>query len=187
MGYKGAREDLTYERAHEVFSYNPETGVFRYKADTYRRIKRAGDIAGWQRPDRRIMINCDGKEYRAHRLAWLMMTGSWPEFEIDHEDLDPSNNRWTNLRAATSSQNQAHRGTQKNNKSGYTGVFQIKSTGHFAAYIKWQKQRIHIGVYGTAEEAHAAYAEMAKQLHGEFANHALPYGLISSRGRAPEL
>ena len=122
MGHKGAREDLTYERAHEVFSYDPDTGVFRYRIDTYNCIKRAGDIAGWQRPDRRIMISCDAKEYRAHRLAWMMMTGSWPAFEIDHRDLDPSNNRWQNLREATSSQNQANRPLRTNSKSGHTEV-----------------------------------------------------------------
>jgi hypothetical protein len=170
MGYKGAREDLTYERAHEVFSYDPETGAFRYKIALYNNIKRPGDIAGWMRPDGRLTLTCDGIEYRQHRVAWLMMTGSWPQFEIDHRDLNPSNNRWDNLREATSSQNQAHRPVRRNSKTGVTGVTWHKQRKAWVARINRQ----HVGIFYSFEEAIEARRKAEATFHRDFMYHARP-------------
>jgi hypothetical protein len=41
----------------------------------------------------------------AHRLAWLLKTGSWPPRFIDQIDGNRSNNRWNNLREATKAEN----------------------------------------------------------------------------------
>lgn len=117
-----------------------------------------------------VSFNEEGqkREYRAHRIIWLMMTGEWPPEEIDHIDHDPSNNRWANLRLASSSQNEINRGVPRNNTSGFKGVFFHAKQRRYSAYIKFHGKREHIGMFDTAEEAHAARRAREKELFGEF-------------------
>ena len=74
-------ETLTADRAREIFEYDKETGIirWRYRADRAKNwnSKFAGKPAGglW---DGRISIRFEGKLYLAHRLAWLLETGGWP-------------------------------------------------------------------------------------------------------------
>lgn len=100
------------------------------------------------------------------------MTGDDPPDEIDHRDLDPSNNRWANLRAANHSENGCNKAKPANNTSGFKGVYWDRWSGRWKAQIKVGGRRRHIGRYDTREEAAAAYRVKARDLHGEFARHA---------------
>ena len=98
--------NLTAEYVRSILDYDPETGEFRWKhrANVPKRINKryVGKIAGTSiYPYGRRKIVIDDKPYRSSRLAWLMQTGVWPSYEIDHKDNDPSNDRWDNLRPAT--------------------------------------------------------------------------------------
>ncbi|HEV2225081.1 MAG TPA: HNH endonuclease signature motif containing protein [Candidatus Acidoferrales bacterium] len=166
MAHKGAREDLTAEYVREILDYDPETGVFRYRANLNRRA-RAGNTCGYQQKETgRFKMRINGHEYMAHRLAWLWMTGKWPTHEIDHIDMDQSNNRWHNLRAATSSQNQAHRPLRRHNTSGITGVCQERRRGRWVTFIN---HRI-IGYFKSREEAIEARTRAVDEKHGDFAH-----------------
>lgn len=88
---------------------------------------------------------------------------------IDHIDGNPLNNRKSNLRVATTSQNGCNRDKMSNNKSGYKGVCWHKKSQRFRATICINQNRMHIGQFRTALEAARAYNERAKELHGEFA------------------
>jgi hypothetical protein len=169
MAHKGARDDLTAEYVREILAYDPETGVLTWKVSRPPRGK-IGAKAGYPTKNGRWAIGIHGEQYYSHRLAWLIMTGEWPPFEIDHKDHDPSNNRWGNMRLATSSQNVAHQHLNRRNTSGYTGVSFVKNYGRYWAYIDFQKTRHHIGYFDSAEDAYAAYSAKAKELHGEFAH-----------------
>jgi len=63
-----------------------------------------------------------GKKYYVHRIAWLLTHGEWPEAQIDHIDHNPANNRLSNLRPATQTDNNRNITMSKRNKSGVTGV-----------------------------------------------------------------
>lgn len=128
-----------------------------------------GSIAGSVVDNRvNLHINRDGgsKLYKAHRVAWLLMTGEWPEHEIDHIDTNPTNNAWSNLRLANRSENCMNRNRQANNTSGYKGVSSHGSG--FRAQIWRDGRRYGLGTYRTPERAYEAYCEAAATLHGSF-------------------
>lgn len=159
------------ERLKELLSYDPLTGVFLWKVDRSN-IKR-GTLAGRYDKAGYIRIGIDGREYRAHRLAWLYMTGEWPEIFLDHRDMDKNNNAWSNLRLATKSQNAANIGPLKSNTSGIKGVSfhsgGAKGGKPWQANITKNGKAMGLGIFATKEEARAAYAAAAERLFGEFA------------------
>jgi hypothetical protein len=87
--------------------YDPDTGQFKWLIPFSNRVK-AGDVAGWQEANGYICIRIDGFDYKAHRLAWLYMTGENPRHLIDHRNQVKDDNRFANLREATKSQNAAN-------------------------------------------------------------------------------
>lgn len=177
-------EKLEAATLRDLLHYEPETGVFIWKARPLRTASRqqdknwntrfAGQVAGslWRRDGRRPQnywgICVFGKMYQAHRLAWVYMTGSWPTKWIDHRDGDGLNNSWSNLREATPSQNNQNSKRQKNNTTGFRGVSYHKYKGKFRAKINVNGVSNHLGYYSTAEDAHAAYRRAAVRIHGEF-------------------
>ena len=159
---------ITETRLRELFVYDPLRGSFTRRA--YRSPNaRAGDIAGTKDKDGYVQIQIDGKIYKAHRLAWLYMTGDWPRHNIDHADLDTSNNVWANLRPATVAQNAANCGRRPFNTSGFKGVTFDKKKGRWMAQIQVARRCRHLGYHDTPDLAHAAYALAAREVHGEFA------------------
>lgn len=148
-------------------NYDPETGLFTWKYPTSRRVK-AGQIAGGpsHRGYWRILIS--DVEYYGHRLAWFYTFGAWPAVDLDHRDGDKTNNKISNLRPATVSQNAANRKIPVNNTTGFKGVRATESN-RWRAVVEHGGKQISLGTYGTREEAHAAYCEGAKRLFGEFA------------------
>lgn len=160
---------LTHERLKELFTYDPETGVFT------RRISRGpfqkGSVAGTEgrfASGIRCVIWLGGKPYYRSRLAWFYMTGVWAE-EVDHRDRDTLNDRWNNLREATRSQNQANTKTYRNNKTGQRGVHYRPEIGRFRAVISENGRNRSLGHFDTLEEAAAAWRSAAVNAHGEFA------------------
>ena len=131
----------------ELLSYCPETGAFKWKVTLSNRAK-AGEKAGSPNTKGYVSIKIDGKQYKAHRLAWFYVYGKDPgDYEIDHEDLNKSNNRIGNLRLATRKQNNENIPTPKNNTSGVRGVSYQKTDNLWTAYIYHNKKRIHLGCF----------------------------------------
>jgi hypothetical protein len=169
--------DITQAYLHSVIDYNPDTGIFTWKRreEFHQRIKTwntrfAGKTTGNIRENGYVVvtINCIG--YLAHRLAWFYVYGVWPPEHIDHKDTVKNNNKIDNLREATPSQNKQNRGAQKNNTSGYKGVFVYIKGNHvrYLANIKVNGEMIRLGGYLTAEKAYAAYCKAEKRYFGEF-------------------
>ena len=158
---------LTQERVREIFDYDPHTGSIKWRLPSSRRVH-VGDEAGTVSLGYR-RVNIDHHFYLAHPLAWLWMTGEWPKGEIDHVNLDRADNRWCNLRAATRSQNLANVMARINNSCGIKGVWWHKGAGKWTSQIQVDGTAIHLGLFGTKEAAHVAYAEAAKEHFGDFA------------------
>jgi hypothetical protein len=154
---------LTHKYLKKVLSYVPETGQFFHEVTGGG--AQFGQLAGTQKQDGSWKINICGRLYYSHRLAWFYMHGKWPENDIDHKNLDRSDNRLDNLREATNSQNRANQRISKHNKTGVKGVFFRKEKGKFHV----QCNHKYIGTLKTLEDAIAARIEAEIEMQGEYA------------------
>lgn len=173
------KRDLTAAYVRSILHYDPETGVFTWRRrplehfETKRSCgtwngRYAGNVAGRINIGY-VDIHISNTMYLAHRLAWLYMTGSWPKECIDHINMNRSDNRFCNLREATHSENKFNRPKQSKNTSGHKGVTLHKPNSKWVAKICANGKHRNLGYFDTREDAAAAYAKAARELHGEFA------------------
>lgn len=156
---------LKAAEARNLLDYDPETGALRWKRHMSTRA-RAGDEAGVIQQGKYRRVGICGRYYMAHRLAWLIVTGEWPIHEIDHRNGAKADNRWSNLRAATTTENK--RNTLHRNQSGLVGAAYHSGKGMYRASIRVEGERKFLGWFDTAEAAHSAYVQASKAMHGEF-------------------
>lgn len=157
-----SKSALTQEELHQLLDYDPETGLFRRKVDS-RRAK-AGQLAGYNSRGY-LIIYVQGRNYRAHRLAWLYVHGVWPTQQVDHINGVKTDNRICNLREATNAENNQGRHIRSDNTSGYVGVTQDRKTKKFRAQIKVNGRYYSLGKFVTAEEASRSYLQAKAELH----------------------
>lgn len=164
------RRDLTADELRAWVDYNPETGEFTTKP---RKIGTTQYFGKTRMPAVTLARKCkDGviRSFYAHRLAFLWMTGEWPEAEVDHINNDSTDNRWSNLRAASHIENNWNKDfANLLGASGLIGANRHKASGLWRATFR----RKHLGYFATAEEAHEAYKKAAIEAYGEFAHHSI--------------
>lgn len=149
---------MNYEKLTAQIKYDPVTGVFE-RLDR----KQAGGKVGWVSKTGYLYVSVSQTQYKAHRLAWFLMTGSWPNV-IDHIDGNKTNNVWSNLRNVTQSENiQNLRAAHRDSSTGYLGV--VKAGTRFTSRIMTNGKSQHLGMFNTAEEAHSAYVKAKRELH----------------------
>lgn len=156
---------LTGSQLERLLYYDPDEGSWTWTQHHSVVTQCKGREAGNVRPDGYRTIRIGGVRYYSGRLAFLWMLGYWPE-EVDHIDRDPSNDRWSNLREATSSDNKANSDRSALNTSGYRGVGFVKRTGKWRVDVNAS----YLGAYDTIEEAIIVRDAAAKQIQGEFAD-----------------
>jgi len=161
------RKRITVAELRALLRYDPETGEFTWLQTGSGR--NADGRAGSLGHKGCIQITIRYRNYKAHMLAWLYMTGKWPQREIDHWNTKRADNRWSNLRLATRTQNRRNSGLPRNNKSGYVGVFWDKYARKWRASIGSK----FLGNFATPEEGAEAYRKAALAKYGEFAHESL--------------
>lgn len=156
---------MTKELLQQALAYDPETGVFCWLVNRGRFAK-IGAVAGATNGRGYRTVKVYGKQFYAHRLAWLLSFGEVSEdIEIDHIDGDKSNNKLANLRAVTKAVNQQNkRQPLSTNTSGFLGV--SKSGIGWKAEILVNKKRVNLGTFVEPEIAYEAYLK-AKRKHHE--------------------
>lgn len=105
-------------------------------------------------------------EYILHRFI-ASLAGISLAQSIDHKNRNGLDCRAANLRSASGTENQANRGTQRNNTSGFAGV--MASGNRWVAVVQVRGSRVHCGSFGTREEAAVAADAARVELFGEFA------------------
>lgn len=172
---------ITVDRLRELLCYDPDTGAFVWRVSVGGRGAKNGKgkfkpgaPAGTQDGDGYLVIRVDGRLYRAHRLAWLYMTGRFPDGDIDHRMGLRADNRWSELREKTRSENLQNRLVSRS-AAGLLGAHFDARSGRFEASIQAGGKRHRLGMFKTAEEAHRIYMEAKLRLHPGFVRERLPF------------
>ena len=165
-----SQDTLTQTELKQQLHYDPYTGDFTRLVSNSGRV-RAGSIAGCINAQGYNLISINYKRYLSHRLAFLWMTGAFPENMVDHINHKRAYNRWVNLRAATRSENLRNSRKRSDNTSGCKGVYFNKGAGKYVARIMANGVKKHLGLFDTPEEAHQVYCQAADKHYGKFAYH----------------
>jgi hypothetical protein len=157
---------LTFERANELFVYDPGSGLLFRKLSHGKPCEPRPMLT--RDNDGYIVVKADGRSYKAHRVAWLLAKGAWPEKMLDHIDGNRGNNRMSNLREVTRSQNQYNRKVMGYALSGLKGASYNARDRKWQATIRIDGKSKNLGYFDTAEAAHLAYCEAASRHFGEY-------------------
>ena len=158
---------LTQELLHEIFEYRDGSLYWKNPNNKNARPDRkAGSLldTGYLR------VGLFGKDFRVHRLIYLMFHGHLPEI-LDHINGNKLDNRIENLRPATYSQNCSNSVKQKRNTSGIKNVYWNKQIQKWTVIIGSDKKLKYFGSYTSIEEAAEVAKQKRNQLHKEFARH----------------
>ena len=168
--------ELTAAVVRELLDYDPDTGalIWRHRARQWFATdavyhtwngRRAGQPAFTAIGNHGYFTGAIFyRNYLAHRVIWLYMTGRWPRDQIDHVNHERTDNRWCNLRAATHQQNARNVALPRNNRSGRVGVRSTRN-GKFDAEIVVGGRNIRLGRFVTFTAA-AAARRRAERRHG---------------------
>ena len=181
-----AKIDLpTPDMLRQLLRYDPETGKLFWKERSpemfpvgKRRAEHTCSIWNASFAGREAFTSIDNHgyakgtifqhSYAAHRVAFVLIHGRWPDHQVDHINGIRSDNRSENLREATSSQNKMNSKVRCDNSSGYKGVSFHKASNLWRANIRLNGKQRCIGYFKTAEEANDAYQKASEELHGEY-------------------
>lgn len=127
--------------------------------------KRAVNCARWnerysgkeafntQHNDGYLVGKFHGGTFRTHRIIWAMKHNRWPVDQLDHINGKRSDNKISNLREVSNSENCQNQKKRITNKSGYTGVYFNQYANAWDATIHRDNRRIRLGTYRKKEDA----------------------------------
>ena len=151
---------LTKEQLIKLFAYDKETGILRRISGQH-----IGNIAGTKDSGGYVQVKVNGRKYMAHQIIWCMMTGIWPEIEVDHINRVRYDNNWSNLRLSVSVENSQNKGLYKNNKSGVKGITWNNERRKWRARIRIDGRLTHLGYFEKQEDASEAYLAAKSKFH----------------------
>ena len=158
---------VTHQEILHLLDYDTATGVFVWKNPSKYQPKQKGCVAGRIDSGGYRQIAIDNRRYNAGRLAWFYVHGVWPAELIDHINGNRDDNRLENLRECRNADNAKNRKKRRDNSLGFKGVTQDHNN-RYRSTIQSDGIQIHLGMFDTAEEAHAAYVEASRRYHGEY-------------------
>lgn len=114
---------------------------------------------------------CKKKSRNVHRLVALaFLTNPERKPSVDHINNCRTDNRVTNLRFATQSENGGNRRTGKNSTTGINGVSYHKKKKLYQAYITIDGIMIHLGWFTTLDEAQQVRVKRVNETFGVYTN-----------------
>lgn len=155
-------------RVEEFLSYSPETGELYWTADCGN--VKAGSPAGCRNALGYLVVRFNRKLFLAHRIAWRLHYGKWPDTGLDHINGDRADNRACNLREVSQRENLKNSKRYSSNKTGCTGVSWSKPNKKYAVRIKSVEKYLHLGLYEDFFEACCA-RKSAEIKHNYHPNH----------------
>lgn len=161
-------ERMTIDLLIEMFSADARTGEITWRKSPGIGIK-AGQVAGSMNRHGYRTMTYGGVYLLAHRVVWALSHGAWPDGPLDHINGTRDDNRLSNLRVCTTSQNCANRrGVEKKNRHGTKGITPLPH-GRWQAQIVANGKYKYLGSFTTQEGASNAYNKAALAAFGDFA------------------
>lgn len=154
-------ERVSIEELRAEIIYNPEEGSFVRR--------RTGLPVGAKGKTGYCRMYIKGIQYKSHRVAWMIFYGEIPD-KIDHINGDRSDNRISNLRSVTSSENSKNQVLRASNTSGCSGVNWHVKCRKWIAQIRDNKKYVYLGSFSELEDAILA-RKAAEVLYGYHENH----------------
>lgn len=162
--------EIPVETLRELLSYDPATGVLCWRVARSNRVQPGVPITKTSPSTGYVRVTVNKKVLAAHRVAWVLTTGKWPEGVVDHINGVKTDNRMINLRDVTRADNCLNRvGTQTNKQTGDLGVFFDKRRGAWYAQICRHGKTRHLGTFKSQQEAACAAVNARKAILGEVA------------------
>lgn len=159
---KNCQEMPPLDLLHKLFKYYKRSGKLTRRIAGKGGKAPAGTAVGSPNASGHLRVKIKSRGYAIHRLIWFMVTGIDPcEKVVDHKDLNPANNKWSNLRLVDHSTNSLN-SDRVNHSKIYPGVH--KRRGKWLARICVDYRRIHLGYFSTVEEAIRARKQAEIQL-----------------------
>lgn len=184
VGASAKYKILTQEVLNKLLEYHPDSGVLVWKERDFslldlfpdmaaRNIKSFNKIHAGKEA---LTANLDGYKHGnvlknrilAHRAMWIMVYGYNPDCDIDHINMNRSDNRISNLRLAHRSENMWNRGPQANNISGLKGAHISLSTGVITSSISVNGVSYRKSGFSSVQDAHDWYVGMSHEVHKEY-------------------
>jgi hypothetical protein len=160
-----AKTDLTAQTLRELLHYDQDSGALTWRVNRPPRGFK-GEVAGCVMRNGYRAISFGGKRQYAHRIAWVITYGCWPDAHIDHINGDPLDNRIANLRDVSATVNMQNlRSQPRGAETKLFGATFSKEKGCYLSRIKVYGKFVYLGRFTTAEDAHAAYIEAKRRLH----------------------
>jgi hypothetical protein len=161
---------LNDANVRQIFTYDHVTGIltwnYRYSEGPAWNGRNAWKIAGHIGDCGYRIVKLRGEKYRAHRIAWLYMTGAWPDHDVDHANGDRADNRFKNLRSAKPGDNNQNSAKQKRaTSSRFIGVSYRKSDGAWVAQICSGGKSVYLGGFASEHAARDAYRAAKSRMH----------------------
>ncbi|RKM01703.1 HNH endonuclease [Moraxella catarrhalis] len=146
----------------EYLRYNETKGEFTWIKRPNKNIHlhtRAGtkNSAGYR------VISLFGKRYLEHRLAWFYVHGEMPKHEIDHINQIRDDNRISNLRQVTHSENQRNK-TRKDSRVDEIGIWWCRRRKRYIAEISLNGKKVYQKSFTDIDEAISARKAKALEL-----------------------
>ena len=155
---------------NELFTYNEFTGELLWKPNVRLKYKNGAIAGSSSNTNGYVQVQVNNKMHLAHRIIWEMKNGPIPKgLLIDHVDGNRTNNKLSNLRLCTKSQNTCNGKLRSTNTSGFRGVSWSRSMSMWRSQIRTQNGPMNLGYFETKEEAYAARLKAEKEYHKEFA------------------
>lgn len=158
--------NISQERLKQLFNYDDTSGLLTRIVPRHRHSNPNYSVGSIDKQGY-LIVKVDGHKLLGHHVVWLYHYGVYPEKMIDHINGIRSDNRVSNLRYTTPSQNMMN-SRQARSSAGYKGVSFHKEEKRYRARIMIEGKIHCLGGYSTAEEASEAYNRAAREMQGEF-------------------
>lgn len=160
---------LSQLRLKELLHYDPDTGIFTRAA--MMPGSSIGSVCGTKKQNGYVVICVDRMYFRAHRLAWFYVHGTWPPEFIDHVNHIRHDNRISNLRCVSTRQNSLNTSLRSDNALGAKNVYFDKQAGKFGVKFTENGVQKLVGHFDSEALAKAAAKDYRERAHGEFCCH----------------